>query len=54
VELSVPGILLALLVVMLVSRATFEAAQYGRISQSVLFATIAGVLVAIAIGWLAG
>jgi len=54
VELSLPGLIMAAFVVILVSRATFEAAKYGRVSQSVLFATIAGVLGAIAAVCLAG
>jgi len=54
VRVSVPGVLLAVFVVILVSRATFEAAKHGRVSQSVLFATIVGVLGAIAVVVLAG
>ena len=53
-RVSLPGLLLAVFVVLLVSRATYEAAKYGRVSQSVLLATIAGVLGAIAVVWLAG
>ena len=46
--------LLAALVAILVSRATFEVAKSGRVSPACIWAaTIAGVLAAIAIVWLA-